>query len=532
VTIAVPSQQQATAPVTAASPVRGLLAAYQGVLDVMHDLPAAPQVLWTHADRGPRAWVRYLPRPKWLLRLFVVRHIDATLGLLERRYCAHAALGSLTESGDGDRAAVKEFRQSLPPVRRGLHLLLLAAAVLTVARPLLGPIVVMTQTVDAGLPAGTERSGKLEAVRATLKTLTEGFSTDVSAINKTIGTLVNGGAQQAGVLALALALAVYLVLRPFVPAFRLKRMLFNLAPDRRRPPPSATSRWSLSQSAGVYERERLVLAELGVRAPREFPFDLVVPALAMLAPLIAAGRGIAGALTLTAPEDRWLFAVMGTLFLTIATARLAWLFLVWRRRLRASGPWMPFDAGVGDGPTVVKVERPFGVRMLVFALILINALAVYEPAQTVATYLADNFAFALVLTAPLSLAWMVRVNRELRAIDPRPRSRTRRMVGRAVVAGAVIIVPAILMALVVTGLRIRRAQARAGLPQTLRLVWLLPGVLVHPLLVAYLQRELNKIWTATARPLDPWPGVPPVPATGHPARPPWLRRAAPAPGLG
>jgi hypothetical protein len=118
------------------SPVRELLVAYHGVLDAVDGLPAVPFVLWTHADHGLPARLRYLPRPKWLLRLFVVRHFDASLALLARRYSAGAALGSLSETDLRDREAVKEFRQSLPPVRQVVCFVLLVVAVLAVARPL------------------------------------------------------------------------------------------------------------------------------------------------------------------------------------------------------------------------------------------------------------------------------------------------------------------------------------------------------------------------------------------------------------
>jgi hypothetical protein len=88
------------------------------------------------------------------------------------------------------------------------------------------------------------------------------------------------------------------------------------------------------------------------------------------------------------------------------------------------------------------------------------------------------------------------------------------------IVGTLTVVPAFAAAI----RRIRRAQARAGLPQTLRFGWLLlPALLVHPLLVAYLQYELNKIWTVLGKPLDPWNGSPPAPEADLTQRLPWLR---------
>jgi hypothetical protein len=500
------------------SPVRELLVAYHGVLGAVDGLPAVPFVLWTHADRGLPARLRYLPRPKWLLRLFVVRHFDASLALLARRYSAGAALGSLSETDLRDREAVKEFRQSLPPVRQVLCFVLLVVAVLAVARPL--PALLAKYLRRAAL------TGRSESWQATIEQLGQGFSTDAGSLDKALNTLVKGGPGQTAELIFLLALAAYLVLRPFVPAFRLKRMLLNLSADRREPRPSATSRWSVSQSTGIYEQERQVFAELGVRRPREVPFDLLVLALALLVPLAYAVSGVKEAISgSSTASDRWLSASIATLLLIIAVVRLGWLYRMWRRRLGRFGPCMPFEVGIPtDGRlSVAKVERPVGVRILVFGLLLLSGIAGKEPQETLPDLLAGVLAAALLFTAPLSYLWWRRVNHELRGLDEPvgPRSTRRRFATRiGTIVRTVTVVPAF-NALI---RRIRRAQARVGLPQTLRFGWLLvPALLVHPLLVAYLQYELNKIWTALGEPLDPSNGRLPAPQADLAQRLPWLR---------
>lgn len=328
-----------------------------------------------------------------------------------------------------------------------------------------------------------------------------------------------------------LALAAYLVLRPFVPAFRLKRMLFNLAPDRDRPLPSATSRWSVSQATGVYEQERRACAALGVRTLHEFPFDLAVPAVVMLIPLVMAASSFdEAAAASTATSDRWLVTVMGTLVLIAALTRLGWLYRTWRQRLGPPAPHLPYEVGIG-GLSVAKLERPVGVRILMSLLLfLFWAATEAVPEHTVPWGLALALVTALVCGTPISFGWWKRINRELRSLDPpptRPRSAARRVVTRVLaVAGAITVLPAFLA----TCRRIRRAQARTGLPQTLRFGWLLiPGLLLHPILVAYLQHELNKIWTTIGRPLDQAPATPAAPNTDYSHYPPWLRPTGPQP---
>jgi hypothetical protein len=80
-------------------------------------------VLWRHGGR-----LHYLPRPRWLLRYFVVRHVGRMLASLSRRYSARAALGWGADAEQQDREAVREFQQSLPPTRQNTYFVLPAPA--------------------------------------------------------------------------------------------------------------------------------------------------------------------------------------------------------------------------------------------------------------------------------------------------------------------------------------------------------------------------------------------------------------------
>lgn len=43
-----------------------------------------------------------------------------------------------------------------------------------------------------------------------------------------------------------------------------------------------------------------------------------------------------------------------------------------------------------------------------------------------------------------------------------------------------------------------------GQRETLRFAWVLASGLLLPVLFAYMQHELNKIWAVEGEPLDPW----------------------------
>jgi hypothetical protein len=514
--------QQTTESMPRDSQACELLKAYQGVLDTISDLPLAPMVLWRRAGRGGWGVLHYLPRPRWLLRYFVVRHISRVLASLGRRYSARAALGWAADGEQQDREAVREFQQSVPPPRVRTYLTLLIVATVVLGRPIIDRLVSQALQLTVGNPSGSEL--RREA-RETFQTLAEALSVDFTSLNSAVNALLNEGLREVAIVALGLALSLYVVLRPFVPAFRLKRMLFNLAPELQGRRRSAVAQWSVSQATGIYERERRLFEALGGRPPREFPFDLIVPALIMLLPL--AWGGLLFRLALIGPllEDRMVF-LSGALFMwTPSLVRLGWLFRAWQRRQPGhAGPYMPFEVCIRGGRAVARVERPLGVRFLLFLLLLSFGLAGFDPAVSLPGNLQTALEVALVLSLPITLLWWHRMNRELRDLDQTydpGKSGRRPILSRLItIVGWLVLVPAFIR----TGRRLRRAQARAGQPETLRFAWMLaPGLLLHPFLFAYLQHQLNKVWTVEGEPLDPWRADPSQDMRCSSKAMPWVR---------
>jgi hypothetical protein len=447
-----------------------------------------------------------------------------------------------------DREAVREFQQSLPPTRPRIYFTLMIVATIVLGRPIIDRVV--TRGLDLPQAGGLGHSRELlERARETLEKLGAALSADFTSVDQALDALLNGGLLQVAVVTLGLALSLYLVLRPFVPAFRLKRMLFNLAPELEGRCRSAVARWSVSQATGIYERERRLFEELGGRAPRELPFDLVVPAVAMLVPLAWAGLSVRSGLVAPLVRERVVFLGVAALLLIPALLRLGWLYQTWQRREAGrSGPVRPFEVRLRGGSAVAKVERPFGVRILVFFLALLGGcmLIFADPYFTVSDLVyavPSAWGLSFFLSLPFSFLWWYRVNCELRDLDRsygtlesgyRPvLSRLIMSVGWLVpVAAFLALDPVVLMvgllvlapAFIRTGRRIRRAQARAGQPETVRSAWLLaPGLLLYPLLVAYLQHELNKVWAVEGEPLDPWSADASRNAKCSTGTTPWLR---------
>jgi hypothetical protein len=457
--------------------------------------------------------LHYLPRPRWLLRYFVVRHIDRTLASLSRRYSARAALGRAPEDEQNNREAVREFQQSLPPTIRNTYILLLVlASVVILYRPIINAVVPVAINLTQATTRGSElRQQVLDTVEKVGAALTANFTSVSQALN----ALLSGGVLHLSIVLLGVGFALYVVLRPVVPAFRLKRMLFNLAPEPEGRHRSAVARWSVSQATGLYEREHRVFAELGGRPPTEFPFDLVVTALAMALPLAFSGLIFRSAVMTRLFGDRVGLSTLGTLFLMPVLVRLGWLYRSWQRRqLRSSGPHMPYEVRIRGGRAVAVVENLVGVRVLVLAMFLALILGAgfgsADPQSPSVALSADLWFWCvaiLVVSLLLGLPSWYRINRELRDLDITYDASTSRFQPLwsllMMTAGWLVVLPPFI-AVFQTCRRIQRAQTRTGRPATLRFAWVLASGLLLPVMFSYLQHELNKIWRMEGEPLDPW----------------------------
>ena len=541
------------------SQVRELLALYQQVLDTADDLSLMPMVLRRHGGR-----LHYLPRPKWLVRYFLVGHVRRSLADLSRRYSARAALEQITLGEEHDREAVREFQQSLPPDRQKFYLVLLIAVIVVVIRPIIyAAAPVITSVTGAGAQAfglggglawrpqrwdlgtmlklqlhpGTPSSAEVrhlsQNISDTIGKIEEAVTPNVRSIDQGLTALLTAGPLQLTVLASGVALSTYVVLLPFGPAFRFKRMFFNLAPEPKGRHRSAVARWSVSQATGLYESEHRVFAELGARPPKEFPFDLAVSALAMALPLACCGLLLRVGVDLHQEHRATAHLVGGLVTLGICLlipilVRLGWLCRTWQcRQVSRSAPYRPFEVGIRSGGAVARVENPIGWRLLFFLVFFLFATGMILTFGTTAL-VADVFVGTVYAFVFVSLPWWYRINRELRDLD-----RSYGVHETGIRPGYSVFIMAFgilfcavlqLIAVFSLGRHIRRAQARAGQPITAWPPWILAfGSLLAPVLFAYLQSELNKIWKVEGQPLDPWPAESSPEVNRSTGTLPWLK---------
>jgi hypothetical protein len=125
------------------------------------------------------------------------------------------------------------------------------------------------------------------------------------------------------------------VLRPASTAFRVKRLLFNLADQPASALSSTTSTWHVPRSIGLYQSEQAVLDAAGARGAKEKPFDLLVSGLATF--LI--GWTLA---SFYLSEDKVRLAdraASAALIVAAVALRFAWLGHMHRQRRRPPETW-------------------------------------------------------------------------------------------------------------------------------------------------------------------------------------------------
>ena len=441
-----------------------LLVAYAETLELVDRLGPAPLVAVGRRRIPPlRAPIR-LPRPRWMLRALMVRHVEGVLSDLERRYRRAAALGVAPPPLVAEAKAVADFRASLPPSTWRLRVTALVLATLVVAR-VLGSL----------LPRHVELIGWLPGQEGVTKLFNSTFSAvglSTTSVSAALDSVLDASPAELAAFALLLGASTFIVTRPLVSGFRLKRMLLNLYPQAEPSLGEVPASWSVSRSVGVYDLERDAFRALGSRPPREVPLDLIV---AMLFALVVVSVYIAGGISnYGASVLAILMTVVG--YGSFGAIRIAWLAAVWRAR-----------SGRGRSRSLLAEE-----------------LAVPWRAETVrrrSPLLVGLAGTGLLYSIPAW--WWSCAMRELRdfgqAHDVPELAALKPRVETALMAGVVVMFVPPFITILQAPKRVRAAQVAAGVERPLnpRIVWF---ALLFPVLCGLIQRELNRLWDATATP--------------------------------
>src|SRR4051812_47728765 len=305
-----------------------LLAAYQQTFEVVEDLPAVVWVRWR--GKGLRRFLK-IPYLRWFLRYFLSHHVYRNLTILNRRLHVIAAMNSDHDVNKWDREAVRLYLQALPPPPYKRLAFTIFFAALLVALPLrsLGDVTLVLDLVGSIMKV--DIGGVAKAFTA-------------KEFGETVRAML--------VLLLTSSILAFFLTSPFV----LKRMLFNLYPANRERLSYTAAREQAFSVKGVYAIEDRVFNEVGLRRPKETPFDLLVRAFVLVVLLLlSALLGLLALLTAVAAasgqnmafegsgwyidmtvDTYWdaiiFFAVPAIIFFMVFVACFRVLLKAWRRR--------------------------------------------------------------------------------------------------------------------------------------------------------------------------------------------------------
>jgi hypothetical protein len=312
--------------------------------------------------RSPRGAPLHLPRLSLTAYSQTVRHIDRVLLAAERSLLRRVAVGI---GGDDDAEAleaVTAFRASLPSRSRVLRTSVLVIFVLGVARGLAS----LVPKTGISLPIYTGHKIAGPSIDHLFDGTLGVLNPDSSSIGSAVDSLFNASLGTLAVSAMLLIVAAYLVLRPVMSAFRLKRLMFNLYPHAEGVLHEVPASWSVSRATGVYALEREAFAAFGARMPGEVPLDLIVPL-----PVVLAYIALIVAALVSASHEPGSSGLGGLLFAALlycapALLRIAWLAAVWRARRGGPRSLLATDVAVPWSSRPVRCRSP--------ALILYTAL--------------------------------------------------------------------------------------------------------------------------------------------------------------
>jgi hypothetical protein len=319
-----------------AEEVRQLLLAYEIALDTADSLPRLVRI----ASR-PRRWtlfepLRRLPRPTVGTSSMVTYHVQRSTATLVRRYARIAATRGLTEEDERASGLVKNFRESLPVVRWKVIVPSVLIATFVAVQVVVGMVTRITAGLVEFLGRSAEPSGELVDRLAESLIRSLSVAPSVDSLIDLFDEFGKAGPAELLVLAATMITAGYLVVRPLSPAFRVKRIVFNLAATGHVDLGHTTMTWNVPRSVGLYQLERALFTRLGARLPHEIDLDLwvsAVPSVGLAWWLVAGGP--------LSSESTAGFGALVAAAAGLVAARIAWLMQTGRARRRTVSPTDP-----------------------------------------------------------------------------------------------------------------------------------------------------------------------------------------------
>jgi uncharacterized RDD family membrane protein YckC len=380
-----------------------LLAAYEESLDLAADLPF---MLLLKRRRTRLGRLARVPRPRWLVRFFLVQHMRRTCAALKRRCYADRLRGRRVDYCDSDLVALEDFERTLPAaLSTKVAAFMLALAVLFVA--FLVADYAFPSWHVLGVPADCAKKqstvacarnsglGKISAqplgllTSATLtvdrKQAIDGFKSFACVQDAKTKKWKDCRATRVATSGLAALFLLpvtiwFLLLFIGVPPLRLKRLLFLVRPGSAEDVRQIYAAEPDVAPTSVYALEARAFDAFGARRPREVSLDLFAQAMLMIPLLLAGGfvlvftaYGTVVSIQTYEEGDGAVivgFCIFAALLLLVPVGRIAELRQTARQRGACHEP-THFERGVGwhrravaqliDVLCICALATPFGV---------------------------------------------------------------------------------------------------------------------------------------------------------------------------
>jgi hypothetical protein len=259
--------------------IRQLLLTYEHALDAADSLPSVVRI----ASR-PRRWtvlepLRRTPHLTVGSATMVLYHVQRSTAVLARRYARIAATRGLADEERRSAELVTSFRESLPGIRWRFIVPSAALAIIIAVRLFLREIPSDLSPLALGLSHALKLTDlQRRQLSHDVDHLASAMTFDASSITGILDEIDNANGAELVVLTVVLLGAAYVIFRPLSSAFRIKRLVFNLATNAAVNVQCTTTTWNSVRSTGLYELERDLFGRLGGRPPHEIDLDLWVSA--------------------------------------------------------------------------------------------------------------------------------------------------------------------------------------------------------------------------------------------------------------
>ena len=350
-----------------------LLEAYSQALTLVE---SSSSVLWVACSRGKFVRRLKLPRPRWALRLLVLKHATGVVDTLKRQSYAESIFGPHCERGTEHVELMERWESSLPSIATTRRLATFIG---------LGAFVTAYVLANFVFPASQSPARFLGHITRNFVAL------DRASVVETVADAHLSLPDVGGVVNLILW-SLWLAFLPLILAFGFKRVLFAMESRTASGLRSYLLREGTPIGTGIYQLEVNAFRSVGTTRPSEFPVDLVAGGLLVSSLLSFAITALASAVEVV--------GVRGLIHATAAFLTLEGALFA----IAIAAYWLILETGRGRDVAATATSQDLAAPVSPLALRASYWLAVLGVVLVVGASIAPQIADRVLAPAGLQIA--------------------------------------------------------------------------------------------------------------------------------